>query len=57
VPRPDLLADLRRDVADVDQARVEQVRPVEAGGGDLGPDLVSAIVVSAVSMLPTLTVS
>src|SRR5258707_7027880 len=39
VPRADLLADLGRHVGDVQQALVEEVRPVETGADDLGSGL------------------
>ena len=39
VPAPELLADLAGDVADVHEALVEEVRPVDAGVHDLGPRL------------------
>jgi hypothetical protein len=48
VPGADLLADLGGDIADVDEALVEQPGPVDAGADDL---------VSRVSMPPTLTAS
>ena len=58
MPAAELLADLGGDVGDVDEARVEEVRPVDGRHGVIsGPDLVSAMVVNRVSMPPTLTAS